>query len=335
MKFLIHVTQKEFREFIKELTNKQWVYSYEEKELFEKLDSNNDGQISFNEFIDYLSDIYDGDLSKHFTPVILPKEIFYKYDTEKTGKISVDQFKSLAYDLGYYPSDGETKFAVRQIDKDGDGYISYDAFEKWWEQSDRWEKLVYSKDNIEEIIDLAKQFRKYDDDDSGTIDRYEFKKFCYELIDNNWISEEDQDILFDKIDRNGDEEISFNEFIDYLSDKYDGDFSKHFKSTKKIAKLLFDEYDKNKDGTISLDEFKPLAYDLGNFLSIGEDKIIFEQIDEDGNGSISYEEFENWWKSIERWKTLNFTEDNIIVLVKLGEQFRKYDEDGNGVIDKD
>jgi len=61
------------------------------------------------------------------TPVPLSKIVFDKYDTDKSGAISYAEFKSMAYDLGYYISDIELKLAVKNLDKTGSGEINYDS----------------------------------------------------------------------------------------------------------------------------------------------------------------------------------------------------------------
>eukprot|EP00833_Pecoramyces_ruminatium_P002809 jgi/Orpsp1_1/1176841/evm.model.c7180000059218.2 len=43
------IDRNEFRDFWKAVNNKKWVSKYQERTMFEKLDSNNDGEISFNE----------------------------------------------------------------------------------------------------------------------------------------------------------------------------------------------------------------------------------------------------------------------------------------------
>jgi Ca2+-binding EF-hand superfamily protein len=53
-------------------------------------------------------------------------------------------------------------------------------------------------------------FEKYDKDESGTIDRNEFKAMCYDL--GYYLSEAETDIAFRTIDLSGNGDITYDEF---------------------------------------------------------------------------------------------------------------------------
>lgn len=61
------------------------------------------------------------------------------------------------------------------------------------------------------MIGLRRQFKIMDDNNSGTLDQYEFKKGIHDFqID---VDEKDIDSLFKAFDLNGNGDIDFDEFI--------------------------------------------------------------------------------------------------------------------------
>jgi tRNA(Met) C34 N-acetyltransferase TmcA len=78
--------------------------------------------------------------------VPLSKLMFKKYDKDGSGKIDAQEFKMLCYDLGHALSDHELMFALKMIDRDGSGFITYEEYQKWWSSSDKWGKLHLSEE---------------------------------------------------------------------------------------------------------------------------------------------------------------------------------------------
>ncbi|ORX43596.1 EF-hand [Piromyces finnis] len=158
----------------------------------------------------------------------LSKIMFNKYDTDGSGSITVQEFKYMAYDLGYYLSDTELEFAVKKLDKTGSDSITYDDFKKWWGTTDRWNQLKLSEENMAILSAISGQFQMFDVDKSGSIDKHEFQNYCKEIAKKGKITTAEEEEMFRNLDINHDGNVSFNELIDYLYAKYEGDLSRYF-----------------------------------------------------------------------------------------------------------
>jgi len=158
----------------------------------------------------------------------LSQIVFNKYDTDHSGSITVPEFRFMAYDLGYYLNDTELELAVKKLDKSNAGSITYDNFCSWWKTADRWNELKLSDENMALLSAVSGQFQMFDKDKSGAIDKTEFKRFCKEITNKKKVPPAEEKAMFEALDANGDGKISFNEFVDYLNAKYQGDLSKYF-----------------------------------------------------------------------------------------------------------
>jgi len=148
-------------------------------------------------------------------PPSLAQRVFTKYDKDMSGAISVDEFKEMVMDMGHHLSDAELQVAVTQIGKDGSGNISFANFEKWWKNSDRFEKLHLSDAEHEALLQAVNYFRYFDKDGSGSLDRKEFPSLYADLVKNNFTKLSLEKCLGD-LDKNHDGLISFNEYVDWL-----------------------------------------------------------------------------------------------------------------------
>ncbi|KAL3632028.1 hypothetical protein CASFOL_025012 [Castilleja foliolosa] len=90
-------------------------------DMVEKVDSNGDGLIDFDEFCQLLNgDEEDEDL----------KEAFDVFDGNKDGMITVDELGLVLSSLGLSEGDKieECKKMIRNVDIDGDGMVNFDEF---------------------------------------------------------------------------------------------------------------------------------------------------------------------------------------------------------------
>merc|ERR1711974_217950 len=99
-----------------------------------------------------------------------------------------------------------------------------------------------------------------------------------------------------------------------------------------LSKRVFDKYDRDKSGFISPHEFKDMCYELGYFLSDDELTVAVKNLDRDGKNHIAYEEFSKWWKSDDRFKSLQLTEAEEKTLQVCVKYFQHFDKNRDGTI---
>lgn len=130
------------------------------------------------------------------------REAFDLFDTEGSGKIDVKELKVAMRALGFEPKKEEIKKLIAETDKDNSGRLSYDEF-----YHIMCTKMA-EKDSKEEIM---KAFRLFDDDDTGKISFKNLKRVAKELGEN--LTDEELQEMIDEADRDGDGEISQEEFF--------------------------------------------------------------------------------------------------------------------------
>uniref|UniRef100_A0A1B6GKA0 EF-hand domain-containing protein n=1 Tax=Cuerna arida TaxID=1464854 RepID=A0A1B6GKA0_9HEMI len=130
------------------------------------------------------------------------KEAFDLFDKGGNGKIETKELKVAIRALGFEPKQEEIKKMLSEIDKEESGMISYEEFLYLMAQK------MTEKDSKEEIM---KAFRLFDDDETGKISFKNLKRVARELGEN--LTDEELREMIDEADRDGDGEISQDEFL--------------------------------------------------------------------------------------------------------------------------
>ncbi|KAK4887091.1 hypothetical protein RN001_003362 [Aquatica leii] len=130
------------------------------------------------------------------------REAFDLFDTEGVGKIDTKELKVAIRALGFEPKKEEIKKMIADIDTQGTGKLSFDEFLQLMSIK------MAEKDSKEEIL---KAFRLFDDDDTGKISFKNLKRVAKELGEN--LTDEELQEMIDEADRDGDGEISQEEFL--------------------------------------------------------------------------------------------------------------------------
>jgi centrin-1 len=130
------------------------------------------------------------------------KEAFDLFDTDGSGTIDAKELKVAMRALGFEPKKEEIRKMIADVDKDGSGVIDYTEF------LDMMTSKMAERDPREEMI---KAFRLFDDDETGKISFKNLKRVAKELGEN--MTDEEIQEMIDEADRDGDGEISEEEFM--------------------------------------------------------------------------------------------------------------------------
>ena len=130
------------------------------------------------------------------------REAFDLFDTDGSGTIDTKELKVAMRALGFESSKEELRKLVSQVDRDGSGTVDFTEF------LDIMTSKMGDRDSREEMI---KAFRLFDDDETGKISFRNLKRVALELGES--ISDEELQEMIDEADRDGDGEVSQDEFI--------------------------------------------------------------------------------------------------------------------------
>ena len=175
----------------------------------------------------------------------------------------------------------DNKIPLEKIKLDGNS-----NFFKEYKESNKLKKIVLlymaSKLQEEEILDLNKLFKAFDEDNDGQIDYKEFEQGIMRL-NSKGIKKEEIQSMFDEIDSDNNKKIDYTEFIAATLQK-----NVFLKKEK-----LFDAFsalDTDKNGKIAKDDLMGVLK-----LQPQHDKFVTELIksaDKNGDGYIDYKEFD-------------------------------------------
>jgi Ca2+-binding EF-hand superfamily protein len=149
------------------------------------------------------------------TPMPVSRIIFNKYDRDHSGHISATEFHDLCYDMGHYLSREEIIQAVKMLDKDGCGKISYEEFLGWWRRDDRFKSLQLNEEAQKVLHQCACYFRHFDSDHSGTLSVAEFRS-CHSDLVHNGCTNKPFDVVWREIDQDQSGKVCYNEYIQWL-----------------------------------------------------------------------------------------------------------------------
>merc|ERR1712066_138351 len=100
---------------------------HEAEKLFSSLDTNNDGEINYSEF---LAATLQGRVKAHEDVL---RKTFMRFDENGSGSISEEQLHEI---LGSDWENTEVKDLIKEADSNRDGKISYDEFLAYFHQDD-------------------------------------------------------------------------------------------------------------------------------------------------------------------------------------------------------
>ncbi|CAF0786772.1 unnamed protein product [Brachionus calyciflorus] len=134
------------------------------------------------------------------------KEAFDIFDRDHSGSISARELKAVFKNLEISASDQDIKNAMKQMDINNDGEISFSEFSRVMEAQ------FYRKYTHEEI---RAAFDHFDKDKSGYISADELRMTLSKM--GKTFRKDEVDKMIKSIDKDGDGRISINEFMDLLN----------------------------------------------------------------------------------------------------------------------
>eukprot|EP00768_Dysnectes_brevis_P006467 gnl/Dysnectes_brevis/510_a566_4584.p1 GENE.gnl/Dysnectes_brevis/510_a566_4584~~gnl/Dysnectes_brevis/510_a566_4584.p1 ORF type:complete len:175 (+),score=40.98 gnl/Dysnectes_brevis/510_a566_4584:28-525(+) len=130
------------------------------------------------------------------------REAFELFDSDGSGSIDPKELKVAMRALGFEPKREELKKMIAEVDMEGKGSIDFNAFLRLMTAK------MAERDSREEIL---KAFRLFDEDDTGKISFRNLKRVAKELGEN--LTDEELHEMIDEADRDGDGEISQEDFL--------------------------------------------------------------------------------------------------------------------------
>lgn len=134
------------------------------------------------------------------------KEIFLEFDRDGDGFITSDDLKAALLSMGKKMTDAEVRQLLNEADLDGDGKVSFKEFLRM-NTSAKMRK-------IHEDSELMEAFDYYDANKDGRVSVSELQSALGRL--GMPVSEEEARKMIQTADRDGDEQVSFEEFAELM-----------------------------------------------------------------------------------------------------------------------
>ena len=139
---------------------------------------------------------------------------FDKYANEE-GKLGKDEFTKFCYNMGHYLEGQAFEAAWIVLDADGNGTVSFDEFQDWWKQDDRWTHLQLSDEELTNLHMVHEYFKYYDTGNLGYLNAEQFEA-CYQYMLQSGFALKQFSHCVQEIDKDGDGVINYNEFVHWM-----------------------------------------------------------------------------------------------------------------------
>merc|ERR1712223_584813 len=256
--------------------------------IFAMGDTDQDGHISFLEFSKIMLPSCQEALNKFwkcFKTVTNVRDAFKKFDADGDGQISRQEVMQGASATGLRISSEEVDTLFILGDKDGNGQIDFSEFAQIMIPTAP-EKIAKLKKCFRNRSEVEAAFRRWDVNKDGSISLDELKAGL--KGSGILFTDQEAETCFAVGDRNGDNEVSMEEFVELLSSSSSSSCGPIKKFFNYCVEQAFNNIDTNRDGSLSYDELSG-SLRVGGF-SDQEIHTIFALADHDGDGEISLNE---------------------------------------------
>jgi calmodulin len=258
--------------------------------IFAAADINQDGDISYLEFVSLMIPSAGDALSKfrkQFKNIQNAKTDFNRFDADGDEEIT---FEELSKGMGSAYSDNEVKAVFALGDSDQDGKISFLEFAKLMIPAAS-EALVKFWKCFRDIKVIRQAFKQFDTDNDGEISRNEVIGGMKRSGRN--FTDEEIDALFILADRDNNGQIDFPEFALIMIPSAPERIAKLRRVYKTQAEVTaaFKMFDTNGDGAIDYNEMMSGLNKSKVLMTDQEMETIFGLADLDGDGEVSLGEF--------------------------------------------
>mmetsp|Transcript_68931 Transcript_68931/g.183636 ORF Transcript_68931/g.183636 Transcript_68931/m.183636 type:complete len:169 (-) Transcript_68931:67-573(-) len=135
-------------------------------------------------------------------------EAFLLFDVDRGGSISAEELGAVMQSLGRDPQPGELEAMIAEVDDDGSGEIEFPEFIQ----------LLENKiDKNDCVGEYREAFSFFDKDGGGTIDAEELMHVMITL--GRQVSSEQVHRMIQEADADGDGELSFDDFLQFASNR--------------------------------------------------------------------------------------------------------------------
>ena len=136
------------------------------------------------------------------------REAFNLFDTDGSGLIDPKELKAAMQSLGFEAKNQTIFQMISDLDKNKSGTIDFEEF------LDMMTARMSDKDTRE---DIAKVFRLFDDDNTGTITLRNLRRVARELGET--MTDEELQEMVDRADSNGDGAVTLDDFFNIMTKK--------------------------------------------------------------------------------------------------------------------
>ena len=244
--------------------------------LFRMIDTNNDGEIRFNEFSVFIYGTKHSDAISRLRAKVTQmarnwdggrdmQRAFKRFDRDNKKFVTGREFAKVLKSHGFEFTKHEVDMILMQFDVDGDDRITFSDFMDFIDQRVRKfskvdslhtkirQKIKKSAKKSGSAKNIGAVFHAMDTDGNGTLDRNEFNEGLIDL--GIELRAQELDDLIDYFDHGGNGAITWEDFVDFVDHDYDrekdeddddGDSRGMSSTLKRVAKMVQREEEENR-----------------------------------------------------------------------------------------